>query len=211
MVTISGVLRGALAAAVAVSSVAAQGTAPASLELDAGATVPLVAQARRAHQLGSIDLYSVAIYANASVRDPAILASKDVAKAVRIEITYQVDLQRGMTFDWQRELIPAVDPAGMALMRRIIAPMRAGDVLQMDYTREKGTTVRVNKDVAVSRASHDLILAFLDHWIGQRPMSEEIKRALLREHISQLLVPMATDLTDHTDFKWKSTSSGSSV
>jgi hypothetical protein len=31
----------------------------------------------------------------------------------------------------------------------------------------------------VTGASHDLILAFLDHWLGQRPVSEEIKRALL--------------------------------
>jgi len=176
---IPGVLRGVLVAAVAVSPLAAQ-TPPGSLELDAGATVPLVAQARRAYQLGSVDLYTVAIYANAPIRDTATLASKDVAKAVRIEITYQPDLQRGMTYDWQRELIPALDPAGTASLRRIIAPLRAGDVLQVDYTREKGTTVRANKDVAVSRASHDLILAFLDHWVGQRPMSEEIKQALLR-------------------------------
>jgi len=38
----------------------------------------------------------------------------------------------------------------------------------------------VNKDVAVSRASHELMLAYLDHWVGQRPLSEELKQALLR-------------------------------
>jgi hypothetical protein len=33
--------------------------------------------------------------------------------------------------------------------------------------------------VAVSDANHDLMLAFLDHWLGQRPVSDEIKRTLL--------------------------------
>jgi hypothetical protein len=33
--------------------------------------------------------------------------------------------------------------------------------------------------VAVSGAHHDLMLAFLDHWLGQQPVSEEIKRMLL--------------------------------
>jgi hypothetical protein len=26
--------------------------------------------------------------------------------------------------------------------------------------------------------NHDLMLAFLDHWLGQRPVSEELRRAL---------------------------------
>ena len=28
-------------------------------------------------------------------------------------------------------------------------------------------------------AHHDLMLAFLDHWLGQRPVSEDLKRTLL--------------------------------
>jgi len=39
--------------------------------------------------------------------------------------------------------------------------------------------VRVNKGVVVSAAHHDLMLTFLDHWLGQRPVSEEIKKSLL--------------------------------
>jgi hypothetical protein len=31
----------------------------------------------------------------------------------------------------------------------------------------------------VSGAHHDLMLAFLDHWLGDRPVSEELKRTLL--------------------------------
>jgi hypothetical protein len=53
-------------------------------------------------------------------------------------------------------------------------------VIAVEFVPAKGTTVRVNKAVAVTGAHHDLMLAFLDHWIGERPLSEELKRALLR-------------------------------
>jgi hypothetical protein len=36
-----------------------------------------------------------------------------------------------------------------------------------------------HESLSVSGANHDLLLAFLDHWIGQRPLSEEIKQSLL--------------------------------
>jgi hypothetical protein len=38
--------------------------------------------------------------------------------------------------------------------------------------------VRVNDPTAVSTGHHDLMLAFLDRWIGQ-PVSEEMEAALL--------------------------------
>lgn len=159
---------------------AAQGVDPPSLVLDGTVTVPLAAQARRSYLFGSVELYRLAIYLDGSLRDGAVIASRDVSKALRVEVTYKPDLQRPMALDWQRELIPALESSAMGELRRIIAPLRYGDVLQVDYTPEKGTTVRVNKGVAVSRGSHDLMLAFLDHWAGQRPVSEEIKQALMR-------------------------------
>jgi hypothetical protein len=67
----------------------------------------------------------------------------------------------------------------MAHLLGSFAPLRHGDVVQIAFVPAKGTTVRVNKAVAVSGAPHDLMLAFLDHWLGERPVSDEIKRTLL--------------------------------
>jgi hypothetical protein len=105
---------------------------PPTLSVNGSAKVPRAAEARRFDLIGTVPLYSVAVYADRL--DRAQLAPPDVAKAVRIVITFREDLRR---------------------------------------------TIRVDSGVAVSRASHDLMLAFLDHWIGQRPVSEEMKRALL--------------------------------
>ena len=84
-----------------------------------------------------------------------------------------------MSFDWRRELIPTVEPAAAVHLKGTFAPLQYGDVVLIEYLPQKGTTVRVNRAVAVENADHDLMLAFLDHWLGQRPVSEELKRALL--------------------------------
>jgi hypothetical protein len=94
-------------------------------------------------------------------------------------VTYVEDLRRSMPLDWRRELEPLFEPAGTAHLRGTFAPLQHGDVIQIDYVPRRGTSIRVNARVAADHASHDAMLAFLDHWLGQRPVSEELKRALL--------------------------------
>ena len=152
---------------------------PASIQLDGSLSLPLAGQAHRAELLGDVSVYTVAIYTEVRLSDQEHLRASDTPKAVRILISYEPDLQRKLTVNWQRELVPALEMRAMTELRRIFSPVRAGDVIQIDYTPRTGTTVRVNKDTAVTRAHHDLMLAFLDHWLGQRPVSAEMQRALL--------------------------------
>src|SRR5918996_34401 len=109
----------------------------AILALVAFAAVPLstgdgndstgrAAHARRARLLGTIDLYEIALYVDGPVR-PANLASPDVMKAVRLDVTYVEDLHRRVRLDWQRELIPNLVPAARARLRSAFAPLRQGD------------------------------------------------------------------------------------
>src|SRR5688572_6325482 len=152
---------------------------PASISLEAGSSLPRAAQAARVHLLGLLELYDIALYTNVPARDTGRLAGPDVAKALRIEIQYEEDFRRQLTIDWQRELIPPLNHAAIDHLRQTFAPLKRGDVVLIEYVPGKGTAVRVNKTVVTSGINHDLMLAFLDHWLGQRPVSEELKRALL--------------------------------
>lgn len=59
---------------------------PATLMPESGQALPLAAQARRAHLLGHVEIYRLALYVDGAVSIDR-LASPDVAKALRIEIT----------------------------------------------------------------------------------------------------------------------------
>ena len=128
--------------------------------------------------LGLVEVYTLAVYVDGSTLDPSRLISPDAPKALRIEVRYTGDLQRRVPVDWTRELIPVLDPAATAHLRGTFAPLREQDVVLIEYVPARGTSVRVNDATAVSGAKHDLMIAFLDHWLGQQPVSEEMKRTL---------------------------------
>jgi hypothetical protein len=152
---------------------------PPTVTPEGAGPIARAGQARRVHLLGTVDLYSLAMYADGPLFDRAQLISPDVAKVLRIVVTYREDLHRRGALDWRRELIPPLDSAATVHLRAAFASLRNGDVVLVEYAPRSGTIVRVNKAVAVSDASHELMLAFLDHWLGQRPVSETIKRTLL--------------------------------
>jgi hypothetical protein len=168
----------ALIISVGASLGARENRPPEHITVGGSEPLRLCGHARRTHLLGTVDLYTVALYSDGA-GDRARLASADVPKALRIEVTYLDDLRRRVAIDWRRELVPSLEPQAVAHLRGSFAPLRRDDVVHVEYLPHKGTAVRVNKGVAVSGAHHDLMLAFLDHWLGNRPVSEEIKRTLL--------------------------------
>ena len=139
----------------------------------------LAAEGSRTDQLGGEALYTVAVYAEARLLDLAHLAKADTAKALRIEVVSDDDPFNPLTRPWRRELVPRLDRAAAAQLLAITAPVRKGDVLLVEYEPGKGTTILGNRLTAVSRAPHGLMVAFLDQWLGQRPVSEDLKRTLL--------------------------------
>lgn len=151
---------------------------PASLQLDGPTVLTRVGLATRAERLGLVELYSIALYLAAPPTDRAQMASEQTAKALRIEVKYDTGLRPVVPIDWRRELVPSLNSAAIARLRETFAPLKAGDLVLIAYVPDRGTTVRVNKGIVVFEGSHDLMMAFLDHWLGQTPVSEEIKQAL---------------------------------
>jgi hypothetical protein len=178
---LSALSRSAVIATVAIGScLVAQtqsATPPPTVSPAGSAPLALVGTATRAH-LALDDLYTIALYANPPF-DDAQMVSADVAKALRIEVLYARDWRRPPVVAWFGELVPRLEPAAVAHFHQMFAPLRRGDIVLIEYSTRKGTTVHVNRSIVILSAPHELMLAFLDHWLGQRPVSEEVKRALL--------------------------------
>jgi hypothetical protein len=170
-----------LAAAVvsiAVTPVVLRAQSPA--EVRVGWTpLALVAEGSRTDQLGGEALYTVAVYAASRPLDVAQLADADIPKALRIEVASDDDPFSPLTRPWRRELVPRLDRAATTQLFAMVGSARKGDVLMVEYEPGKGTTIRGNTLTAVTRAPHGLMVAFLDQWLGQRPVSEDLKRTLL--------------------------------
>lgn len=151
---------------------------PSSLDVN-GAPLEKIGEAVRSFLLGQEEAYGVALYVDGSSVDVARLASADTPKALRLVVRQKDEIRPRIALDWKRELLPRVEPGVATHLQGTFAPLRHGDVVLIEYAPRKGTTVRVNSAVAVSGADHDLMLAFLDHWLGQNPVSEDLKQHLL--------------------------------
>lgn len=151
---------------------------PDTLTRDGTSSLTRVSQATRVHLLGRLELYTLGLYL-ADAADAQRLAAPNTRKALRIRILHKESPGERPTIDWRRELLPPLEPAATTHLRGAFAPLRYDDVVVIDYVPGRGTRVHVNKAAAVPEAGHELMLAFLDHWLGQRPISEELKAALL--------------------------------
>ena len=161
------------------ATAAAHGQRPAEIRI--GFTpLPVVAEGSRTDQLGGEALYTIAIYADTRPLELTELAKADAPTALRIEVASDDDPASPLTRPWRRELVPRLAPAATTQLFAILRTVRKGDVLQVEYEPGSGTTIRVNALTVASRAPHDLMVAFLDQWLGQRPVSEELKRTLLQ-------------------------------
>jgi hypothetical protein len=173
-------LRTAILAAIASSAFAQSAAPPQTFTPEGGTPLPLAGQATREVLLGRLALYNIALYAEGPAVDQARLGADDAAKALRFEVRYEDDLRRRVVIDWRGELVPSLETPATTHLRATFGSLRLGDVLIVEYVPGKGTTVRINKMIAAAGANHDLMLAFLDHWLGQQPVSEDIKGQLLR-------------------------------
>lgn len=152
---------------------------PATIPSGADGSLALVGEARRSHLLGSADLYDVAVYLPNGADMNGALINPDVSKALRVQVHAPDDLPLRLTFDWRAELLPRMNAAGSTHLRNAFGSLRHGDLLMVEYAPRTGTVVKINKTLVVPTAGHDLMLAFLDHWVGQRPVSEDMRRQLL--------------------------------
>lgn len=170
----------ALAIAAVASSVLAHAQDlehPKSLGSGGYSPVVLLGQATRT-LVGGEALYTIALYEDAAF-DRRQLSSPEVAKALRIAVEYTHDWRRPPLINWQQELVPRLLSAPIANLRLAFASLQRGDIVLIEYAPRKGTSVHINRSIAVLGEAHELMLAFLDHWLGQRPVSEDLRRNLL--------------------------------
>ena len=163
----------------------AQTVHPETLTVDGTSSLTLDSHATRVHLLGRLELYTLGLYVEGTTVDRQQLASPDTRKALRIQVLHRDEPGERPTIDWRRELLPPLEPAATAHLRAALAPLRHNDVVLIDYVPGRGTRVHVNKAAAVPEAGHELMLAFLDHWLGQRPVSEEVKARLLSTQLER--------------------------
>lgn len=151
---------------------------PERLELN-GARLELAGRGTRETML--IDLYSVGWYLPEGKSSSVSPDDSSQAMAFRIIIDYSGDRPEQIPSAWREELLPPLNEAQMVELRRAYAGLRAGDTATVAYAPGSGTTIQVNGQALFTDSGYGLMAAFVDLWLGAKPVSEALKNALLGE------------------------------
>lgn len=148
--------------------------------MSAGETrLTLVSRATRSEMFGLVDLYEVALYVPPDVSSLAMLRGQDTAKGLRVEIEYDGSLPDRIPTEWSRELQPALSRAQQQELRRAYAGLGPGDVIEITYAPGAGTRIVVSGDTVLTDRGYEVMAAFMNIWLGQTPVSEDVKQQLL--------------------------------
>ncbi len=127
-----------------------------------------------------VDLYFVAFYLEQPLRLHRQIRSRDVAKAVRVDIVFDGRIPEQMPEEWRSRLVDVLSRDLVRDLQNLFAELVTEDSLTVSYVPDAGESrVRFNGDVVQSYAGPELIDGLLALWIGPDPVSRNLRRLLL--------------------------------
>ncbi|RZA30534.1 MAG: hypothetical protein EOP02_01220 [Proteobacteria bacterium] len=128
------------------------------------------------------NLYVVSLYLpqqpNMSV---AQLSASHRPRLVRIDVTYDGAVPDGLPSSWKDRLQQQVAAEFLRTFQGLYNNLRGGDVVRLSYAPQTGTVVSVNGREVATRPGDAVFNTMAQMWIGPDPISENIKRLLLKQ------------------------------
>lgn len=123
-------------------------------------------------------LYGCALYLpSRATRLPDIM-DRGIAKALRLQILYP-DPPEAMPKSLRRVFVRHLAPADLARLTRDYAGLESQDVVLFTYAPSTGSDILINGRRVLAVPGHALIADLLTYWLGAKPVSKELRAALL--------------------------------
>lgn len=126
-----------------------------------------------------IDLYRAALYLPHRTSDMRYIHDPRVPKAFRLQIVYSGDKPDQLPRAWREKLLPVLQGSQVERLRHAYAVCQPGDLISIHYIPAVGTRVWWRDRLLIAQDGHELMRAFLDLWLGDSPVSDTLRYALL--------------------------------
>lgn len=167
--------------AAAMTSASADATEQEATVTVGGETLALQAKGKRSMLFGSVDIYSVGVYASREVNSAGALRNQQLTRAVRVNVLYDGGMPEKIPSEWWRELIPALDKQQQQKLREAFARLSPGEDVWITYAPSTGTLFRAAGNTVVTDPGDGLMNAVLDLWFGATPVSSELHDELVTQ------------------------------
>ncbi len=127
-----------------------------------------------------MDLYRLSLYLPKGTDGLDAIRSPETPKLFRAEVVYDGFMSSDeIPEDWQHELAPATTTQEMTRIEQAYGGLSAGDVVRLSYAPGAGSTLSFNGEPVVQSSGHELMGAGLAIWLGDEPISDDLKEAVL--------------------------------
>ena len=133
-----------------------------------------------------VKVYVGALYLETITRNAAQATAMTGAKSMQMHMLYKEVSAAKITSGWTdgfRANLNLTELAGVQerldRFNRLFPDLQSGDLVRMDHTPGKGTTVSRNGKTLGTIAGDDFFAALLKVWIGEQPADKKLKAGLL--------------------------------
>jgi hypothetical protein len=133
-----------------------------------------------------VKVYVGALYLSAMQRDAAGIIAADAPVAVHLHFLHSEVEVKKLVDAWNDGFNANHDAAQLAALKARIERFNAlfhtvkrGDIIRIEYTPGSGTTVAINAEERGAIEGADFRAALLRIWLGDKPVDDDLKRAML--------------------------------
>ncbi|MEX2644546.1 MAG: chalcone isomerase family protein [Acetobacterales bacterium] len=126
-----------------------------------------------------LNMYVAGLYLPEPGLSQSEILSRDTTKAVRLNIVYDGALPQDVPDSWRDRLDEMVRRDVQETISDIYKGFESGDEVTVRYAPAAGTTISVNGEQTRQTDDYAVLEGLLRLWIGDRAVSENLRRLLL--------------------------------
>ncbi len=127
-----------------------------------------------------IDVYQCSLYLKESGKVRKTILEKKQPVTIRVKILTS-ELPGQVPDTWKETIKPEVSDKVYKRFKKNFRKLEEGDELLFSYTPGKATLLYLNRDKVFSDPGVELMHSLLDQWIGEDPISDDLKNNLIQE------------------------------
>ncbi|QPJ60821.1 MAG: hypothetical protein G3M70_02525 [Candidatus Nitronauta litoralis] len=127
-----------------------------------------------------IDVYQCALYLKEPGKVRKTILEQKQPVTIRIKILTS-ELPGQVPDAWKETIKPEVSDKVYRRFKKNFKKLEEGDELLFSYTPGQATLLYLNREKVFSDPGAGLMYSLLDQWVGEEPISDDLKTALVHE------------------------------
>lgn len=131
-----------------------------------------------------MDIYLLAIYLPEQGHTLSEIQGNTIGRIFLLDVLYEGNLPDDIPGLWREPLAEEISAELLEILQEQYDRVDSGDRVEIAYQPDQGEVLRINGEVVIRDQGRELMPALTDLWLGDDPVSGNLKRLLLNGQCS---------------------------